>query len=168
MRKRLYFLLPNAEEARETVDKLLLARIDDQHIHVMTKEDSDLSDLPPANLFKSNDIVHSVETGFIVGGLFGLIGSSITISTLQIGTEMGLIILGCTVFGAGFGAWLSDIIGSGTKNTTLKGFEKAMDDGKTLIITDVPIEKVKSIMSTIQAHKQTIMDSSESSTPAFP
>ena len=133
----------------------------------MAKEGSDLSGLPPTSLFQSSDVVHGVETGFIIGGLSGLIGSIIAISALQLGSEMGLIVLGCTLFGAGFGVWTSGMMGSSTKKTGLKGLEKDMDDGKILLITDVPVDKVNIITSKIRAHKEAIMGGSEPSMPAF-
>ncbi len=168
MRKRLYFLLPDLGEAKKTVDELLLARIDDQHIHVIAKDGIDLGDLPKASIFQTSDIVHGVETGMVIGGISGLIGSIIAITALQVGSVMGLIVLGCTIFGAGFGVWVSGMIGSSTKNSRLKGFEQSMEEGKILLIADVPIDKVEIITHKMEAHKQTIMGGSDPSMPAFP
>jgi len=168
MRKRLYFLLPDLGEAKKTVDELLLSRIDEHHIHVMAKEGTDLGDLPTASIFQTSDIVHGVETGMVIGGISGLVGGVIAITALQTGSVMGLIVLGCTIFGAGFGVWTSGMIGSSTKNTRLKEFEQAMEDGKILLITDVPIEKVEDITHKMQAHKQTILGGTDPSMPAFP
>jgi len=168
MRKRLYFLLPNLEEANKTVDELLLARIDEHHIHVMAKDGTDLGDLPEATIFQSSDIMHGVETGMVIGGVSGLVGGIIAITALQVGSVMGLIVLGCTLFGAGFGVWTSGMIGSSTKNSRLKEFENSMDDGKILLMADVPLDKVDGINHKMQAHKQTVMGGSEPSMPAFP
>jgi len=168
MRKRLYFLLPDLGEAKKTVDELLLSRIDERHIHVMAKEGTDLGDLPTASIFQTSDIVHGVETGMVIGGISGLVGGVIAITALQTDSVMGLIVLGCTVFGAGFGVWTSGMIGSSTKNTRLKEFEQSMEDGKILLITDVPIEKAEDITHKMQAHKQTILGGTDPSMPAFP
>ena len=168
MRKRLYFLLPNLEEANKTVDELLLARIDDKHIHVMAKDGIDLGDLPEATLFQTSDIVHGVETGMVIGGLSGLVGSIIAITALQVGSAMGLIVLGCTIFGAGFGIWTSGMIGSSTKNSRLKEFEQSMEEGKILLMVDTPLEKVDVITGKMKAHKHIVVGGSEPSMPAFP
>ncbi len=168
MRKRLYFLLPDLEEAKITVDELLLARIDDHHIHVMAKDGIDLGDLPEASILQTSDIVHGVETGIVIGGISGLVGSIIAITALQAGSIMGLIVLGCTLFGAGFGVWAAGMIGSSVKNSRLKKFEQSMQDGKILLIVDVPMDKVGEITHTLQAHKQAIMGGSDTSMPAFP
>jgi len=168
MRKRLYFLLPNLDSAQQVVNELLLARIDDHHIHVMAKEGTDLGDLPEATLFEKSDIVHGIETGMVIGGISGLVGSIIAITALQLGSMMGLVVLGCTIFGAGFGIWTSGMIGSSTKNTRLKEFESAMESGKILIMADIPLVQVENITHKIEAHKNAVMGGSEPSMPAFP
>jgi len=168
MRKRLYFLLPNLGEAKKTVDELLLSRIDEHHIHVMAKDGTDLGDLPEASIFQTSDIVHGIETGMVIGGISGLAGGVIAITALQLGSIMGLIVLGCTLFGAGFGIWTSGMIGSSTKNTRLKEFEQSMEEGKILLMTDIPVDKVEDITHKMEAHKQTIMGGSDPSMPAFP
>jgi len=168
MRKRLYFLLPSLDSAHKVVDELLLSRIDDQHIHVMAKEGTDLGDLPEATIFQKSDIVHGVESGMVIGGISGLVGSVIAITALQLGSMMGVVVLGCTIFGAGFGIWTSGMIGSSTKNTRLKEFESSMDEGKILIMADIPIILVDSITHKVEAHKNAVMGGSEPSIPAFP
>lgn len=168
MRKRLYFLLPNLDSAKKIVDELLLARIDENHIHVMAKEGTNLGDLPEATIFEKSDIVHGIETGMVIGGISGLVGSIIAITALQLGSMMGLIVLGCTLFGAGFGIWTSGMIGSSTKNTRLREFEDAMKNGKILLMTDVPMEKVRDITHKVEAHRHIIHGGEEPSMPAFP
>jgi hypothetical protein len=59
MRRRLYYLLPNVAVARNTMDDLLLARIDEGHIHFLAKPGVDLSNLHEANLLQSSDIIRS-------------------------------------------------------------------------------------------------------------
>lgn len=168
MRKRLYFILPNLSETKAIVDELLLSRIDDHHIHVMAKEGTDLGDLPEATIFEKSDIIHGIETGMVIGGISGLVGSIIAITALQLGSMMGLVVLGCTLFGAGFGIWTSGMIGSSTRNTRLKDFEQAMEDGKILVMADVPVEKVADISRKVKSHKDTVDGGTEPSMPAFP
>jgi len=168
MRKRLYFLLPDLPDAKTIVNELLIARIDDHHIHVMAKEGTSLGDLPEATLFQKSDFVHSIETGMVVGGISGLVGGVIAIVALQLGSMMGLIVLGCTIFGAGFGIWTSGMIGSSIKNTRLKEFEQSMEDGKILIMVDVPTEKIESITEQVKKHKEIILGGEDHTMPAFP
>ena len=168
MRKRLYFLLPSLDSAHKVVDELLLSRIDEQHIHVMAKEGTSLGNLPEATIFQKSDIVHGLESGMIIGGISGFVGSIVAIAALQLGSMMGIVVLGCTIFGAGIGIWTSGMIGSSTKNTRLKEFESAMDDGMILIMADIPIILVDSITHKVETHKNAVIGGSEPSIPAFP
>ena len=42
--RRLYFLVPDIEHTRTIVDELLLARVDEKHIHIVAKEGTPLED----------------------------------------------------------------------------------------------------------------------------
>ena len=66
MRRRLYFLLPDIESTRKTVDELLLAHIEFGHMHVMARESISLKGLPEANLLQKSDVVHGFESGMII------------------------------------------------------------------------------------------------------
>ena len=79
MRRRLYFLLPNVARARQVVDELLLARVDDHHIHVMARDGVDLGDLPRANLLQRSDFVHGIEIGLSVGGVTGILAGLVAV-----------------------------------------------------------------------------------------
>ncbi|HJU50327.1 MAG TPA: DUF1269 domain-containing protein, partial [Pseudogulbenkiania sp.] len=72
MRKRIYYLIPDLANAQRLMNDLLLARIEEKHIHFLAKEGIDLSSLHRANLFQESDIVHSAEMGLIIGGATGL------------------------------------------------------------------------------------------------
>lgn len=168
MIKRLYFLLPDIPSTQAIVDELLLARIDEQHIHVMAREGTELGDLPEASLLQKSDIVHGVETGLVIGGISGLLGSLFAIYALQLGSAMGVVVLGCTIFGAGFGVWTAGMIGASTRNTRLREFETAMNQGKILLMADVPLDKAELINRKVQQHKEAIAGGSDPSIPVFP
>jgi hypothetical protein len=104
----------------------------------------------------------------VIGGVSGLVGSIVAITALQLGSMMGLVVLGCTIFGAGFGIWVSGMIGSSTRNTRLKDFESAMNDGKILIMADVPVLLVDGITHKVEMHKNAILGGTDPSMPAFP
>ena len=58
MRRRLYFLLPDLGSAKQSVEDLLLARVEARHIHVLGRRGADLGDLPEASVFQKTDLVH--------------------------------------------------------------------------------------------------------------
>ncbi len=168
MRKRLYFILPDIKSAHSVVNELLLARIDDHHIHIMAKEGTDLGDLPEATIFEKSDIIHGLETGLVIGGIAGLIGGVIAIAALQLGSAMGLVVLGCTLFGAVFGSWTSGMIGSSTPNSRLVSYARDLANGKILIMVDAPFNRAKEINKMVRAHHSIVAGGTEPSMPAFP
>lgn len=168
MRKRLYYLLPDASSTREIVDELLLARIDEHHIHVMAKDSASVEDLPRASIMQSSDIVHGIETGLVIGGLTGLVVSLVATVSLELGNMVGVVILSCTLLGSLLGIWTSSMVGSNLRNSRLKDFESALEDGKVLLMVDVPQQRLEDISTRIETHKQAHKKGEEPSIPAFP
>ena len=66
--KRIYFLVPTVEIAKTIVDELLLARIEERHIHILAKHGTPLEDLPEASLLQKSDFIPAMERGLAVGG----------------------------------------------------------------------------------------------------
>ncbi len=73
MRLRLYYLRPGLPSARKLADDLLLARIEDRHMHFLGKRGTDYGDLHEASVLQKTDIVHGAETGLAIGGLLGAV-----------------------------------------------------------------------------------------------
>lgn len=168
MRKRLYYLLSDIPSTREIVNELLLARIDEPHIHVLAKDNTSMDDLPKASFMQTSDIVHGIESGLVIGGLTGLVVSLIATLSLELGSMVGVVILSCTLLGSLLGIWTSSMVGSNVRNSRLRGFESAIEDGKVLLMVDVPQQRVEDISSKIESHKQAHNEGSEPSIPAFP
>jgi len=170
MRRRLYFLLPTVARARQVVDELLLARIDDHHIHVLAREDAPLGDLPRANILQRSDLVHGIEIGLSVGGATGILAGLVAIAFPPEGLALGgWTLLVCALAGALIGAWLAGMIGTDIPNTQLKEFEAAVESGQVLMMVDVPKDKVDTITNMIKRHHpEADMHGVEPTIPAFP
>jgi hypothetical protein len=164
----LYFLLPDVDTARKVVDELLLARIEERHIHVLAKEGTELQDLPEATLFQKSDFVHAVERGLALGGGTGAVAgiAAIAIPGMVLG---GGAILGIALAGAGMGAWLSGMIGMDVPNTRLDEFESAINEGSILMMVDVRKEQVEQVSQSVKGHHpEADMHGTEPTIPAFP
>jgi hypothetical protein len=170
MRRRLYFLLPSVARARQVVDELLLARIDDHHIHVMAKEGTPLGDLPTANLLQRSDLVHGIEVGLSVGGVTGIVAGLIAVAFPPEGIVLGgWTLLVTALAGAVIGAWVAGMIGTDIPNSQLKHFEAAVAAGQILMLVDVPKGKVESVTNMIRKHHpEADMHGVEPRIPAFP
>jgi len=54
MQRRLYYLFPDVAQTEAVVKTVLMKGIEYSHIHVIAKEETDLKDLPQANLFQKS------------------------------------------------------------------------------------------------------------------
>jgi hypothetical protein len=170
--RRLYFLVPTVESATQIVDELLLARVDERHIHIAAKDHHLLHDanLPEANLLQESDFIPAVEKGLAVGGGTGILAGLVAMTFPPAGLVLGGgAILGLGVVGAGFGAWVSGMIGISIENSQLKEFEQAIEDGQLLLMIDIPKNRVDEVTDSVKKHHpEAEIDGTEPTIPAFP
>lgn len=170
MRRRLYFLLPQVESARQIHNELLLARVEERHMHFMAKEGIDLKDLPEANLLQKSDLIHGLQTGLIYGGLAGIFAGFAAVPLIGLTLESGgFVVLGITVFGALIGAWGASMVGISAPNLRLKGFEQELEEGHILLMLDSPKGRVDGLTQLIRRyHPEADAHGVERTIPAFP
>ncbi|WP_367847298.1 DUF1269 domain-containing protein [Rhodoferax sp. WC2427] len=171
MSRRIYWLLPDVESARRTVNDLLVARVPVQHIHSFGREDMSLAGLHPANVFQTTDIIYAAELGFLLGGTIGIAAGVLVALYYPLGfdsLQWGIVgILG--VLGALMGAWSSSLIGISVPSHRLKRFNAAIERGEILLMVDVPVLQVKAIEDHLQAsHPEARLEGEELDTPVFP
>jgi hypothetical protein len=171
MRRRLYCLLPDVPTTKQVVNELLLARVDDHHIHVVAKEGTPLEDLPEAGITEKSDIVHAVERGVALGGATGVLAGLAAITFPPAGLVLGGgAVLATALAGAGVGAWMSAIVGSSVPNSKIDAFHEAIENkGEVLIMVDVPKERVDEVEEMIKKHHpEADLEGTEPTIPAFP
>ena len=170
--RRLYFLIPNTDSAKVIVDELLLARIEERHIHIAAADHHALSEahLPEANLLQESDFVPAVERGLAVGGATGILAGIAAVVIPGVGLALGGgAILGIGLAGAGVGAWVSSMIGISTPSSRLTEFEKAIEEGQLLMMVDVPKDRVDEISTLVRKHHpEAHIEGTEPVIPAFP
>ncbi|MBI3898003.1 MAG: DUF1269 domain-containing protein [Gammaproteobacteria bacterium] len=170
MRRRMYFLLPDVRRARGVFKQLLLARIDDRHVHVIAKDGTDLGDLPEATLLQKSDVLHGAGLGLIIGGATGAAAGVAVMLFPPSGLVMGLgVILAMSLLGATMGVWAAGMIGSSTPSTHLEAFSDEIAHGKVLMIVDVPRDRVDEISRTIRkSHPEADMRGTDPVPVPFP
>jgi hypothetical protein len=168
--RRIYFLVPSVASARKIVDELLLARIEERHIHVLARAGTPLEDLPPARLAQTSDLIPSLERGLAAGGLTGLLAGVLAVSFPPAGLVLGGgALLGITLLGTGFGAWMSSMVGAGLPSSRLEKFESAIAKGELLLMLDVPHGRVEEVEAIVARHHPEVeLEGLEPSIPAFP
>lgn len=170
MRRRLYWLLPDVESAWRTADDLLLARIEDRHMHFLARPGTDLGPLHEASVLQKSDFKHAAGRGLILGGLLGALAAwlfgQFPIEGLTFGVG-GVLLM--TAFGAVFGVFASTLVGSSVPNSKLERFAKDVEQGRILAMIDVPLHRVEEIHQLLEKrHPEASWRGVEPTVPAFP
>lgn len=170
MRRRIYWLLPDLASARKTMDDLLLARIDESHIHFAGAENADLSGLHPANVLQTSDLIPAAQQGLVIGGAVGIVAGAVVAMFPIVGDTPQWGMVGVlAVLGGAFGAWASSMIGSSAPSSRLARFQAAMASGQILLMVDAPRSRVEEIETLLQArHPEAHFEGEEPNIPAFP
>jgi hypothetical protein len=170
MRRRLYFLLPDVESARRTADDLLLARVEDRHMHFLARRGTDLGELHEANFLHKSDAVHGAGVGLLLGILGGTVLGAMLLLYPPEGTRPGPVsMLVCAAIGGILGAWMASMAGAAVPNSRLKAFDADIAQGKVLLMLDVPYDRVDELREVVRArHPEALPGGQASRYPAFP
>lgn len=170
MRRRLYVVCPDLKAAQQTMNDLLLARIDDRHIHVLAKRGAPMDELHEANLLQKTDVVHGAELGLIFGSVCGLLLGILLLVVPLGGVKLQLVTILITVAGGAlFGAWVSSMVAASVPNTKLLAFAQDIEEGRYLMMVDVPFRRVEEIQSLLHDRHPEDRDGGVDPTmPAFP
>jgi hypothetical protein len=145
-RRRLYFLLPDIASAGDMMNELLLARIEERRIHFLARRGSLPPELPEATVLQKTDIVHGAQLGIVIGGVAGTIGGLMVVSFPPGGASLQLVtVLIAALLGALFGAWASSLAASAVPNSQLARFAGDLEQGKVLMMVDVPMRRIGEI-----------------------
>lgn len=150
--RRIYFLVPDIEITKKIVDELLLARVEERHIHVLARRGTPLEDLPEATLLQKTDFLPALEQGLAIGGATGLLAGLVAMSL-----PTGLVLGGGAVFaitlaGAGLGGLMSSMAGSSIGNRRIEQFQEAIEKGEFLLIIDVSRDRVEEVEDIVKKH----------------
>lgn len=150
--RRIYFLVPAIETTRKIVDELLLAKVEERHIHVLGKRGTPLDDLPEAGFLQKTDFLPALEQGIGLGAVTGLIGGLIAM-VLPTGLILGGgAVLAISLAGAGVGGLMSSMVGSSIGSRRIEQFQQAMDRGELLVMIDVDRDRVEDVEAIIKKH----------------
>ena len=170
MKRRLYFLLPDVECATRTTDDLLLARVEDRHMHCLAKRGTELGELHEASFLIKTDLMRGAGIGLFLGGLCGVILGYMIVNHPPEGTHPGLAAAALALLvGAALGVWMGSMAATAVPNSRLRQFDDDIARGKVLLIVDVPYQKVDRIRDMVAArHPECVAMAQETRYPAFP
>jgi hypothetical protein len=170
MRLRMYVTLPNVASARELANDLLLARIEDRHMHFLARRGTDLGELHEASYLQKTDAVHGGFVGLVIGGVMGAALGAVLVNFPLAGISIEMVaVLIAAIVGAGLGTWVAAMVGLQVPNSRLRAFERDLVDGHVLLILDVPASRYQEIRDVIaRKHPEAVDRGNEPTVPAFP
>ena len=170
MRRRLYYVMPDLASARKIMDDLLLARLEERHIHFLAKRGTPMDGLHEANVLQKTDLVHGAQLGLVLGALLGCTAGALLVTFVLTADNWQIItVLGSTLIGAFLGTWISSMVGSSVPNSRLKQFEPLIEEGKILLMADVPEHKIDEIKALLgERHPEALDRGVDPHIPAFP
>ena len=170
MKLRMYVTLPDVSSARNLANDLLLARVEDRSMHFLARRGTDLGELHEASYLQKTDTVHGAFVGFVIGGLMGVLVGLVLVNYPPEGASLQLVaVLIAAIVGAVLGTWVASMVGLQVPNSRLKGFDQEIQQGKVLLMLDVPsgrYEEVRRIIA--KAHPEADDRGNEPTVPAFP
>ncbi len=170
MRRRLYYVLPDVASARRAMDDLLLARIEERHIHFHARPGTPMDGLHEASVLQKTDMVHGAQIGLVLGALLGIGAGLLFLQLVQAGPGWQIVtVVGAGILGALFGIWVASMVGSQVPSSRLKKFDALIDSGRILLMVDVPehsVEEVKAVFG--RNHPEAVDHGLEPNIPAFP
>jgi hypothetical protein len=162
--------MPDLHSARKIMDDLLLARIEERHIHCLARQGTPMEGLHEANVLQKTDLVHGAQVGLLLGALLGcVVGGAVVWYFPIAGIWQTVTVLAASIIGALFGVWVSSMVGSAIPNSRLRQFDTLIEDGKILVMVDVPDHRTEEIKSAIgERHPECLHCALEPHIPAFP
>ena len=170
MLRRLYWLLPDVESARRTADDLLLARVDDRHMHFLARRGTPLGELHEASVLHKTDVRHAAGRGLFLGALLGALAAWLLTQFPIAGLpfQQGGVLL-MIAAGAAFGVFAATLVGSAVPNSRLVKFAAEIESGKILLMADVPLRRIEEVQALLERrHPEAAWRGVEPSVPAFP
>ena len=170
MRLRMYVTLPDVASARKLADDLLLARIEDRHMHFLARRGTDLGELHEASYLQKTDAVHGGFVGLVIGGVMGVALGAVLVNFPLAGISLEMVaVLIAAIVGAGLGMWVAAMVGLQVPNSRLRAFERDLVEGHVLLILDVPASRYQEIRDVIaRKHPEAVDRGNEPTVPAFP
>ncbi|HJV53322.1 MAG TPA: DUF1269 domain-containing protein [Noviherbaspirillum sp.] len=168
MRHRLYYLLPDMECARRTLNDLLINRIEHKHIHFLSMGAALPPDLPEANILHRTDVVHGAGNGMLIGAALGLALGVLVVMNFDVSSPSAVVV-GAALLGLFFGGWAASMVAAALPNTRLKAFYPDIEKGKVLMIADIPARRIEEIEKVLEErHPEMHFRGEDPRVPVFP
>lgn len=147
MKRRLYFIFSDINQARSAVDDLDGLGVDLGHVHAIARPEMDLSGLPPATGRQRRDLLKRLEKS-LWGGNLALFGIALVALVLAVlfGSVIGMVLAMAVMIISFVGGALFALR---LPTTHLDEFHEELRHGEILLMVDVSrdcVEDVEELM----------------------
>lgn len=169
-RHRLYFTLPDVTSAEQTIQDLLLARIEIPRIHCVARRGTPIGELPEANFLQKADVIQDSGIGLTFGGVLGAIVGGLLMLFPPAGANLQIVTMPIgAIVGAVFGVWAASMASSTVSYSRTAVFEQSLARGNILLVVDVPITRSREISDLVHLrYPAALFAGTESGIPASP
>ena len=170
MRLRMYVTLPDVASARSLANDLLLARIEDRRMRFLARRGTDLGELNEASYLYKTDAVHGAFVGLVLGGIMGALVGGALVSYPPEGVSIRMVaVLVAALVGSVLGVWVAAMVGLQIPNSRLRAFQRDLEEGRILLMLDVPSGRYDDVHGIIaRKHPEAVDRGNEPTVPAFP
>lgn len=152
MKRRLYFLFPDAVQARTAVDDLAWHGIGKLHIHAVAHNGATLQGLPEASAWQRRDLLHHLERIWwntnlavfflaLLGLLIGVLSAATAWSVAMLALMIATLVLG--------------VLETGLPDVRLDDLRDALRHGEVLLMVDVPQTQVADVENFLHSRHPT-------------
>ncbi len=168
--RRMYVTLPDVASARSLANDLLLARIEDRHMRFLARRGTDLGELNEASYLHKTDAIHGAFVGLVIGGALGALVGAVLVNYPPRGVSLEMVaVLIAAIVGAVLGVWVATMVGLQIPNSRLRNFERELEEGRVLLMLDVPSRRYEELREIIaRKHPEAMDRGNEPTVPAFP
>lgn len=152
MSHTLYFALPDVASAEQTIQDLILARVDISGIHCLARRGLPLGELPESSILQKADMMPVAGAGFALGGLLGAIVGSLLVLFPPPASDFYFWTMPlAAIVGAALGAGASATAGMWEPNSRIDAFERDFSHGNILLMVEVPYARSLEIVELVRA-----------------
>ena len=152
MSHTLYFALPDVASAEQTIQDLILARVDISSIHCLARRGLPLGEFPETNILQKADLMPVAGVGFAFGGMLGGIVGSLLVLFPPPASDFHLWTMPfAAIVGAALGVCASAAAGVWAPNSRIAEFERDFSHGNILLMVEVPYARSLEIVELVRA-----------------
>ncbi len=156
MSHTLYFALPDVASAEQTIQDLLLARVDIPSIHCLARRGSPLGEFPETNILQKADMMPVAGVGFAFGGMLGGIVGGLLVLFPPPASDFHLWTMPlAAIVGAALGVCVSAVAGVWAPNSRIAAFERDFSHGNILLMVEVPYSRSLEIVELVRSRNPT-------------